>query len=59
MGILEKALFALGIAAFVVSAVTAGTVLGDIFWRAGIAALLTDLVVIQLWPESREAEADL
>lgn len=59
MGILEKGLFVLGIAAFVVSAVTAGTVLGDIFWRAGIAALLTDLVVIQLWPARRGTEAEM
>jgi hypothetical protein len=59
MGILEKGLFILGIGAFVASAVTAGTLLGDIFWRAGIATLLTDLVLIQLWPAGNGTEVEL
>lgn len=58
MGILKKGLFVLGLAAFVASAVTAGSLLGDIFWRAGIATLLIDLVLIQLWPGGNGTEAD-
>ena len=29
----------------------AGTVMGDILWRAGIAILLFDVVCILLWPD--------
>lgn len=58
MRILEQGLFVLGVVAFLASAVVAGSVLGDIFWRAGIALMLIDLVLIRLWPEKRGAEAE-
>lgn len=50
MRTLEIGLFALGVVAFLAAAVVAGSVLGDIFWRAGVALLLIDLVAMKLWP---------
>jgi hypothetical protein len=50
MRVFQILLFALAVASLVVAAVAAGTELGDILWRAGVAALLTDLVVMKLWP---------
>lgn len=50
MKALQIALFVLAVAAFLAALVAAGTDLGDIFWRAGMALLLSDLVVMKLWP---------
>lgn len=54
MRIIQIIIFLLGLVAFLVSAAVAGGVLGDIFWRAGVGAMLVDVVCIQLWPRRRE-----
>lgn len=59
MEIIEKGLFILGVVAFLASAVVAGSVLGDIFWRAGVAIMLTDLLLVRLWPEGRAARVNV
>lgn len=51
MRALARGLFVLGVVAFLISAAVAGSMLGDIFWRAGIAVMLTDLALVKLWPE--------
>jgi hypothetical protein len=50
MRLLQVTLLVVGILAFVAAGVAAGSELGDTFWRAGIAVLLTDVVVMKLWP---------
>jgi len=50
MRIVQISLCALAILAFLVAAVFVGDVLGDVFGRSGIAVLVVDLVVMQLWP---------
>jgi len=35
---------------FVTAAFFTGTIAGDALWRAGMAALLGDLVCLKLWP---------
>ena len=47
---LQIGAFLLGLIAFVTSAFFAGSTLGDIFWRAGLAIVLSDIVLIMLWP---------
>jgi len=47
-------IFLVGLVAFLASAAVAGSILGDIFWRAGVGAMLVDVVFIQLWPKRRE-----
>lgn len=58
MRVFERGLFIVGVVAFLVSAVVAGGVLGDILWRAGMAIMLTDLVIVQLWPAARGPAAE-
>jgi hypothetical protein len=58
MRVLEKGLFVLGVVSFLVSAAVAGGLLGDILWRAGIAIMLTDLLLVQLWPVQRGAGSE-
>lgn len=48
-------LFVLGVLAFVAALFAAGSELGDILWRGGVAVLLLDLVAMKLWP-SREVQ---
>jgi hypothetical protein len=43
-------LFLLGALAFIVAAFCTGTIAGDALWRAGMAAMLGDLVCLKLWP---------
>lgn len=50
MRTLQVLLFALAVLAFLVSAAFAGDLLGDIFWRAGVAMVLVDLAAMRLWP---------
>lgn len=57
MRVLERGLFILGVVAFLASAVAVGTALGDVLWRACVALMLIDLVLIQLWPGSSPADA--
>jgi hypothetical protein len=47
---LEVAIFVVGVLSFVLSAFFAGQGMGDILWRAGVAAMLTDLALRALWP---------
>lgn len=47
---IQVLLFSLGLISFFASLFFMGQVTGDIFWRAGIAAMLTDLAIIKLWP---------
>ncbi len=54
---LQVLFFALGIVAFAAALAVAGGVLGDIFWRAGVALMLTDLVLMKLWPRAGRGAA--
>jgi hypothetical protein len=53
MRTLQIGIFGLGLLAFLAALVVAGTDLGDILWRAGIALMLADLVVMKLWPATK------
>ncbi len=55
MRFLEVLAFFLALIALIAALVTAGTTLGDIFWRVGIAVLLVDIVMMMLWSPSRSA----
>ncbi len=43
-------IFLAATASFIISILFIGSGTGDVLWRAGIAALLFDLVCIMLWP---------
>ena len=42
--------FLLGVAAFLTSACYTGRQLGDTYWKVGIAIMISDIVLILLWP---------
>ena len=46
-------LFVLGLAAFLASAIFIGQGTGDTLWRTGVAAMLTDGVLMMLYPSPR------
>jgi len=50
MRTLQVVLFVAGLVVFVAALLVAGGVLGDIFWRTGVALMLADLVLMKLWP---------
>ena len=50
MRYLQIVLFIGAALSFIIALFFAGTVKGDILWRAGIAILLFDVVCIMLWP---------
>ncbi len=50
MKVMQVGLFVVGLLAFVGALFAAGSELGDILWRAGVAVLLLDLVAMKLWP---------
>ncbi len=50
MRVMHIGLFVLGVLAFVAALFAAGSELGDILWRVGVAVLLLDLVAMKLWP---------
>jgi hypothetical protein len=50
MKIFQIAVLLIGVAAFLVAAFSAGSWIGDVLWRVGVAAMLSDLVCIRLWP---------
>jgi hypothetical protein len=47
---LQIILFVIAVLSFIMALIYAGSVTGDILWRAGIAVLLIDIVFIMLWP---------
>ena len=49
--------FVLGIAAFLTSAYFTGRQLGDTFWKVGIAIMISDIVLILLWPSRKRNSA--
>jgi hypothetical protein len=49
----QIAVFVLGTASFVAAACFAGKELGDTLWRAGMAAVLFDIMCVQLWPAAK------
>jgi hypothetical protein len=49
---LQVALFVLALLLLLASLAFVGGVAGDALWRAGVAALLVDLVLIRLWPSA-------
>jgi len=51
----QVAVFVLGILSFLLSVLFIGQGLGDTLWRAGVGAMLTDLVFIRLRPVSPTA----
>jgi hypothetical protein len=46
----QVVLFALGVLSLLAAIPFAGSIAGDILWRAGMATLLGDIVCIMLWP---------
>lgn len=58
MRVLAKGCFILGVMAFLASAVAVGTALGDVLWRACVALMLIDLVLVQLWPMTGPAKTE-
>ncbi len=48
-------LFVLAGAAFLTATCFIGTEVGESLWKAGLAALLFDIVSLQLWPSRRPA----
>jgi preprotein translocase subunit SecF len=50
MRILQVALFVFGVLCLLGAVPFVGGVMGDALWRAGVAALLVDVVLILLWP---------
>lgn len=49
--------FLLGLAAFFTSAYFTGRQLGDTFWKVGIAIMISDIVLILLWPAPKRTVA--
>jgi len=45
--------FVLGLISLLAAAVFVGQQTGDTLWRAGIAAMLIDIVFMNLWPSSK------
>jgi len=45
----QVGIFALGLASFLVAVFFMGQTMGDILWRAGVAAMLVDMVSMKLW----------
>lgn len=50
---LQVALFVLGAASFLAAAFFIGQGMGDTLWRLGVAAMLTELACIRLWPSAK------
>ncbi|MCA9250596.1 MAG: hypothetical protein R3E58_17030 [Phycisphaerae bacterium] len=44
-------IFFIGLGAFLLSFLAAGTVTGQMFWQAGMALMAIDIVMILLWPQ--------
>ena len=53
----QVALFVVGAVAFLVSLAFAGGWIGDTLWRAGIAFMVSDLVVMRLWAAPKSGGA--
>jgi hypothetical protein len=53
MRTVQLGLFILGVLSFLASAFVIGQVMGDVLWRAGVAAMLVDLVCLRLWPVAK------
>jgi hypothetical protein len=49
----QVTVFALGAASLIAATLFIGKDMGDTRWRAGIAALLFDVVCLQLWPSAK------
>ncbi len=47
---LQVAVFIVGVLSFLASALFVGQGMGDTLWRAGVAAMLTDLAWTAVWP---------
>jgi hypothetical protein len=55
---LQIALLILGVIAFAIAAANAGAPDGDTYWRVGVALLLLDIVLHQLWPTRSAATVE-
>jgi hypothetical protein len=55
MRTLQIGIFVLGVISFLAASISIGQQMGDTLWRAGIAAMLTDLVLMRLWPLPRSS----
>jgi preprotein translocase subunit SecF len=53
MRTVQVAIFAIGVLSFLASVLFIGQDTGDTLWRAGVAALLVDLVCVRLYPTVR------
>jgi hypothetical protein len=55
MRVFQIILFFVALLDLISALIFAGSVMGDILWRVGIAILLIDVVCIMLWPEKTKA----
>ena len=53
MRTLQVVIFCIGVVSFLAALAFVGQDMGDTLWRAGVASLLIDLVVVKLWPTSK------
>jgi hypothetical protein len=54
MRLLQVSLFIVGALSFVTAAAFVGDDTGDVLWRTGVAAMLTDIAGVTLWPSRAE-----
>ena len=53
MRIVQIVFFALGVIAFLAAAWFHDSMNGQTFWRVGVAFMITDVVMIMLWPNKK------
>ena len=53
MRLVQTSLFILAVLCLLTSVAFIGGAMGDVLWRAGVAALMTDIACILLWPSQR------
>jgi hypothetical protein len=54
MRIVQILIFVFGVLSFLASVFFVGQGMGDTMWRAGVAAMLVDLVFVRIWPASKK-----
>jgi hypothetical protein len=55
MRTIQLLIFVLGVLSFLASVFFTGQGMGDTLWRAGVVAMLVDLVCVRIWPMAKSA----
>ena len=50
---IQVGIFLLGVLSFLASIFFVGQEMGDVLWRTGVAAMLTAIAFVQLWPSGK------